>query len=61
VAVGATGLIRDHAVQYVLNQLPDPVLPQITGLRLRDQGGRIHEETPHSPTGRFRVGSPSPM
>ena len=35
-------------------QCADPVLAQIARLGHRDHGCRIHEETPHSPAGRFR-------
>jgi hypothetical protein len=58
VAVGAAGLLRGHAVQYSIDQLPDAVLPQIAGLGHRDQGRRIHQETPHWPFARFRAAAP---
>jgi hypothetical protein len=60
VAVGAARLVRGQTVQYPLDQLPDAVLPQIAGLSHRDQGCRVHEETPNSPVARFRAAAPGP-
>jgi hypothetical protein len=47
VAVGAAGFLQGDAVQDSFDQLPDAVLPQIA--RHRDQGRRIHQETPFGP------------
>jgi hypothetical protein len=59
-AVTAARLLRGQPVQYALDQLPDSVLSQIGGLRHRDQGRRIHEETPHSPAAGLWVAAPGP-
>ena len=59
-AVGAASFVRGDTVQYSFDQLPDAVLPQIARLGHRDQGRRIHQETPFGPwAGRSPV-SPNP-
>jgi hypothetical protein len=48
-----------RGVYRPVDQLSDPVLPLVTGLRHVDQGGRIHEETLPAADS-FRIASPNP-